>query len=107
MMIAVYTLATFGALMVLWCMFGALLLPAGGEDVCVVVRVSEKPGRTERQLRGLQWLLDMGLLRLRICLLDDDLTPQQRELAERWLRRFPGVTLRTASSLPELRMKEE
>ncbi len=105
MMIAIYSLATFGALMVLWCVFGAFVLPAGGKGTRVLVRISAKPGRTERQLRSLQWLLDTGLLRSEICLLDEGMTPAQKAQAERWMRRYPGVTLCAPEEIGET-MKE-
>lgn len=72
-LIVLCVLAAFGALSVLWGLFG-LLLP--GQRGTVTVHLCR--GREEAAVRRCRWLRDMGLLHSRLILVDSGLSEEER-----------------------------
>ncbi len=73
--VIVGVLAAFGALCILWVLFGALLTrPRGDALVCFCGE-----GREERIIRRYRWLRDLGLVKCPLVLLDSGLPLWQRQ----------------------------
>ncbi len=72
--VIVGVLAAFGALCVLWVLFGCLLPRPGG---CKLVYVCD--GREEAVLRRYFWLRDLGLLRCPLVLIGSRLPEGRRQ----------------------------
>lgn len=68
-------LAAFGALCVLWALFG-FLLP--GQRGAVVVCLCRPGHREEAVIRHYGWLRGLGLLRAPLLLIDDGLTEEEQ-----------------------------
>ena len=68
-------LAAFGALSVLWALFG-FLLP--GQCGAVTVCLCRGDGAEEPLIRRHRWLRDMGLIREPLILLDGGLTEEEK-----------------------------
>ena len=80
-------LAAFGALCVLWALFGFLLPGQRGAALVCVCR----PGNQEEAIiRHYGWLRDLGLLRAPLLLIDGGLTEEERA---RLLKCRQGVTI--------------
>ena len=95
-------LAGLGLLLPVWLAVGRLLRPAPGDRVWIII-----PGRgdgetLERELRGLIWLRERGLLCCPLAVADQGLSREGRELALRLVRRWPDVVLWPAKHLDEL-----
>ncbi len=73
-------LAAAGLVLVVWCLAGRLLLPARGVLVCCRVR-GDAP-ELEQTMRSLSWLVESGLLRATLRIVDCGLTPEARARAE-------------------------
>lgn len=71
-LIVLCVLAAFGALSVLWVLFG-FLLP--GQRGTVTVHLCQ--GREEAAVRRHRWLRDMGFLHSRLILVDSGMTEQE------------------------------
>lgn len=69
-------LAAFGALSVLWALFG-FLLP--GQRGAVTVCLCRGKGAEEQLIRRQRWLRDMGLIHCPLILLDGGLTEREKE----------------------------
>ncbi len=73
-------LAAAGLALVVWCLAGRLLLPAQGVVVCCRAR-GDAP-ELEQTMRSLTWLVESGLLRASLRIVDCGLTPEARARAE-------------------------
>ncbi len=68
-------LAAFGALCAIWALWGMLLPGArGGVMVCLCCR-----GGEEALVRRYRWLVDCGLLRCPLVLLESSLEPEKQQ----------------------------
>lgn len=86
MEILVGALAAWGLIMLIWTLAGALLLPLGrrsDSEMTVVLRCSGEAVWMERQIRGLLWLRDSGLLWWDILVLDLDMNEEAVDRARR------------------------
>lgn len=88
---AFFSALGLGAL--LWMVFGALLLPIGTEETLQICLSATGDGETlEQTVRGVSWLCRAGLLRCRVCILDEGLTPKGRAQVEHLCAgRFVGI----------------
>lgn len=73
--IVLAVLAAFGALCVIWALFGFLLPGQRGAALVCVCRGS---AREEQLIRHYGWLRDLGLLRAPLLLIDGGLTEEER-----------------------------
>lgn len=73
--IVLCVLAAFGALSVLWALFG-FLLP--GQRGAAVVCLCRPGGREEAVIRRYRWLRDLGLVRSPLLLVDCGLTEAEK-----------------------------
>lgn len=73
--IVLAVLAAFGALCVIWALFG-FLLP--GQRGAAVVCICRGDAREEQLIRHYGWLRDLGLVRAPLLLLDGGLTEEER-----------------------------
>lgn len=93
-------LAAFGALCVLWALFG-FLLP--GQRGAVLVCLCRPGHEEEAILRHYGWLRGLGLLRAPLLLIDGGLTEEERA---RLLKGRPGVEL-CGPEILALRLEQE
>lgn len=104
MEILVGALAAWGLLMVIWTVAGILLLPLGRREdsaLTVVVRCSKDATWMERQIRGLLWLRDSGILWWNILILDVDMSEEARDRADRLVSHESQIHLMDLDELKE------
>lgn len=80
MWVSLGALAAFGLLCALWALVGWLLSGSVGGTIVCLCRAG---GGEEAFLRRSLWLKSLGLLEGTILLVDDGLSPRERELLER------------------------
>lgn len=73
-------LAVAGVVLCLWCLAGCFLLPFGGKDLQLTLRVCDHASKLERQLRAYSWLRGSGLLQAELTVLDCGLDEEGRTL---------------------------
>jgi len=95
-------LAGLGLALVFALTVGRLLCPVPGDSVWILVPGMGDGENLERELRGLMWLRERGLLRCPVAVADRGLSREGRELALRLVRRWPDVVLWPAKHLDEL-----
>lgn len=104
MEILVGALAAWGLLMLIWTAAGVLLLPLGrrrDSALTVVLRCSGDAAWMERQIRGLLWLRDSGILWWNILILDMDMNDEARDRAVRLVREQSQIHLMNLDELKE------
>jgi hypothetical protein len=97
-------LAAWGLIMLLWTLFGVLLLPLQKREklrLSVVIRSEEDAPALERYVRGLEWLRDLGLVWWDILILEDALSPEAQDTARRLSEKAQSVDLVTGSELKD------
>ena len=82
-----------GVLLFLWCLLGALLLPAVGADAVTLWHLRGREPALEKRVRGWLWLRRSGLLASTLVLVDCGLDGETRRLAELLCRDQPFVDL--------------
>ena len=93
-------LAAFGALCVLWALFGFLL---SGQRGAAVVCICRGDAREEQIIRHYGWLRDLGLIRAPLLLVADTMTQEERTCL---LKCRQGVDICTMEELPS-RLEQE
>lgn len=104
MEILVGALAAWGLLMLIWTVAGFLLLPLGrtrDSSLTVVLRCRGDALWLERQLRGLMWLRDSGILWWNILILNVDMSQEALDRAGRLVRGQSQVRLMDLEELKE------
>ena len=94
MEIFVGALAAWGLLMLVWTVMGLLVLPLGrreDSDLTVVLRCSGEATWLERQVRGLTWLRDSGVLWWNIMILNAGLSAEAKDRALRLAQEHSGI----------------
>ena len=99
-MIVLTVLAAFGAVSVLWALFG-FLLP--GQRGTAMVYLWREPGKGELALRNYGWLRDWGLIRGPLLLIDCGMTEEERT---RLIKGRQGIEICTLEELPS-RLEQE
>jgi len=74
-------LAGIGLIGLGWLLFGRVLAPAGGAQVCAVVPGRGNGANLEQAVAGLLWLRGGGLLQGRVIIADCGLTQEGRDVA--------------------------
>lgn len=104
MEILVGALAAWGLLMLIWTVVGVLLLPLGrrsDSSLTVVLQCRGDALWLERQLRGLLWLRDSGLLWWNILILNLDMSQEALDRASRLAENQSQVRLMDMDELKE------
>lgn len=104
MEIIVGVLAAWGLLMLVWTLAGVLLLPLNRNPDTALTVVLQGRGDArwlERQLRGLVWLRDSGLLWWDILILDLGLEQDALLSAQRLAERLDNVVLMNLDEVKE------
>lgn len=104
MEILVGALAAWGLLMLIWTIAGILLLPLGRQRdsaLTVVLRCSGEAAWLERQVRGLLWLRDTGILWWNLLILDVDMSEDARQRACHLARQDSQIHLVDSDGLRE------
>lgn len=104
MEILIGALAAWGLLMLIWTVAGILLLPLGrnrDSSLTVVLRCKGEALWLERQLRGLMWLRDSGVLWWNILILNVDMSQDALDRAARLTQSQSQVRLMDLSELKE------
>lgn len=86
-------LATGGLLFLCWVLFGRLLAPVAGDNVCAVVRSSGAGEHLEHDVSGLLWLRAGGLCKPAIVILDEGLDDDGLAIATALMQRETGIRL--------------
>ena len=103
--IVIWILAADGALLVLWCLFGRLLLPQ--TETVTLLPLSGEAGGAEQALRCRKWLEDSGLVRGRLLLVDCGLSQTGKKTVELLLRGRPEIQFCAEAELPRLWKREQ
>lgn len=104
MEILVGALAAWGLLMLIWTAAGLLLLPLGRRQdsaLTVVLRCSGDAAWMERQIRGLLWLRDSGILWWNILILNIDMSEEAKDRAGRLVTQESQICLMDLDELKE------
>lgn len=104
MEIIVGVLAAWGLLMLVWTLAGVLLLPLSRNPDTALTVVLQGRGDArwlERQLRGLVWLRDSGLLWWDVLILDLGLEQDALCNAQRLAERLDNVVLMNLDEVKE------
>lgn len=99
-LIILAVLAAFGALSIIWVLFG-FLLP--GQRGTAMVYLCREDGIEEQILRHYGWLRDLGLVRCPLLLIDCGMTDEERT---RLLKNKQGVEICTMEELSS-RLEQE
>lgn len=95
-------LAAWGLIMLVWTLAGVLLLPLSREiRLTVVVHGTGDAPWLERCLEGLIWLRDSGLVRWNILILDEALTGDAQDRADRLAQDHSRVLVMDLAQLKE------
>jgi len=86
-------LAAAGALLFLWCLIGAFLLPVAGGDFTAVLRAEGGAEELEQTIRGFEWLRGTGLIDMTLQIVDCGLNAEGLETARRLAERRPYISL--------------
>jgi hypothetical protein len=86
-------LASAGALLFLWCLIGAFLLPVAGQDFTVLLRAEGGAEKLEQTLRGFEWLRGTGLIDMTLQIVDCGLNAEGLETVRRLAERRPYIRL--------------
>lgn len=101
--VAVFSvLAALGFLMVLWLVFGALLLPIAGkqeEQVCFVVRAKGNDAALDETVRGLIWLRHAIAATPDIVIINDGMDETSLISAQQLILMYPGVKIVSAEDV--------
>ena len=90
-------LALLGSLLLGW-----FLRPVSENGFWILVPGEGNGEHLERDLRGLMWLRNMGLLSCPVAIADVSLSQEGREVAFRLIVRWPDVVLWPVDALDEL-----
>lgn len=97
-------LAAWGLLMLIWTVAGILLLPLGrnpDSTLTVVIRCKGEARWLERQLRGLLWLRDSGILWWNVVILNMGMSQDALDRAARLTENQGQVRLVESCELKE------
>lgn len=95
-----------GILLLLWITVGWLVLGGGGGGICLRLCRRGEATRAERFARSCLWLREIGLLPVKIVLVDCGLTAAECRQLECFARGRDGLMLCQRQSLMELLEKE-
>lgn len=104
MEIVIGALAAWGLLMLIWTLAGVLLLPLSRNKdsaITVVLRCRGDARWMERQLRGLVWLRDSGLIWWDILVLDLDMEADARQRAAQLAQKQDHVVIMNLDEVKE------
>lgn len=97
----VCALAAAGVVLLLWCLLGALLLPAAGPGLAAVYRCGGDAPALERTVRAFVWLRESGLTEMELTVVDCGMSPQALARARALAARHGYIRIDTEESQVE------
>ena len=87
---------SFSFLMLLWTIKGLLLRPikvGKNSKITILISAGETAENLEREIKGLSWLRDDGILRANVLIVDMGMDDETAEIARSMSKNNPAVTI--------------
>ena len=104
--IVITILAVCGVLMLIWCVTGRMLRPAGGQELLLLYPAHGAAEGLEHAARGIAWLRETGLCAGEFYVVDCGLDAQGRQRLALLCERLEFVHLIPEAQLPEILRSE-